>query len=213
MIASLGGAITQDLSRRLPSKSRISILLSWTGELYAQPPESQQIFFAVRSRRICSFSRHNEVCPYVAGNDFRGAVVGIPAGVARSRAAGLRYAVGSGLAVGVYTDHWRESKDIDFYVGPKDRELMQRILTEGDWSIAQHPPFIHVVLVVGHGPNHVHNYLALDRPVDPGAVVRELIVISRTGTFWNTVATNCGESGKKTNEQAKACSTKQASFD
>jgi putative nucleotidyltransferase-like protein len=50
--------------------------------------------------------------------------------IARSRAAGLRFAVGGGLAVGVYTDHWRESKDIDFYVLPKDREIMQRVLTE-----------------------------------------------------------------------------------
>jgi hypothetical protein len=50
--------------------------------------------------------------------------------IARSRAAGLRFAVGGGLAVGVYTGRWRESKDIDFYVMPEDREIMQRILTE-----------------------------------------------------------------------------------
>jgi hypothetical protein len=50
--------------------------------------------------------------------------------IAHSRSAGLRFAVGGGLAVGVYTNHWRESKDIDFYVLPKDREIMQRVLTE-----------------------------------------------------------------------------------
>jgi hypothetical protein len=50
--------------------------------------------------------------------------------IARGRAVGLRFAVGGGLAVGVYTDHWRESKDIDFYVVPEDREIMQRVLTE-----------------------------------------------------------------------------------
>jgi hypothetical protein len=44
--------------------------------------------------------------------------------------AGLPFAVGGGLAVGVYTGLWRETKDIDFYVLPKHREKIKQILTE-----------------------------------------------------------------------------------
>src|SRR5437763_14284126 len=50
--------------------------------------------------------------------------------IARSREAGVRYAIGGGLALGVYTDHWRESKDIDLFVLPQDREQMQGVLNE-----------------------------------------------------------------------------------
>ena len=50
--------------------------------------------------------------------------------IAGSRAAGLRFAVGGGLAVGFYTGLWRESKDMDFYVLRKDAGILQRILTE-----------------------------------------------------------------------------------
>src|SRR5437879_4785997 len=49
--------------------------------------------------------------------------------VERCRAAGLRFAIGGGLAIGVYTGLWRETKDIDFYVLPEDRETLQQILT------------------------------------------------------------------------------------
>ena len=48
--------------------------------------------------------------------------------IADSRAAGLRFAIGGGIAVGIYTDHWRVSKDIDFYVLRKDLEILKRIL-------------------------------------------------------------------------------------
>lgn len=48
--------------------------------------------------------------------------------IADSRAAGLRFAIGGGIAVGIYTDHWRVSKDIDFYVLRKDRDMLKRIL-------------------------------------------------------------------------------------
>ena len=48
--------------------------------------------------------------------------------IADARAA-LPFAIGGGIAVGVYADHWRESKDIDFYVLRKDREILQNILT------------------------------------------------------------------------------------
>jgi len=46
-----------------------------------------------------------------------------------SRAAGIRFAVGGGLAIGVYTGMWRDTKDIDIYVLPEDRDRMQEIVT------------------------------------------------------------------------------------
>src|SRR5258706_6207143 len=49
--------------------------------------------------------------------------------LADCHAAGLRFAVGGGLAVGVYTGVWRQTKDIDFYVMPQDREILKGILT------------------------------------------------------------------------------------
>ena len=45
------------------------------------------------------------------------------------KAAGFPFAVGGGLAIGVYTGLWRETKDIDFYVLPEDRRKLQEILT------------------------------------------------------------------------------------
>jgi hypothetical protein len=45
------------------------------------------------------------------------------------KAAGLEFAVGGGLAIGVYTGLWRETKDIDLYVLPQDREAMIQILS------------------------------------------------------------------------------------
>jgi hypothetical protein len=50
--------------------------------------------------------------------------------IAGSQAAGLRFAIGGGLAVGFYTGLWRESKDIDFYVLREDAGTLQKILTE-----------------------------------------------------------------------------------
>jgi putative nucleotidyltransferase-like protein len=44
------------------------------------------------------------------------------------QAAGLRFAVGGGLAIGVYTEMWRDTKDIDLYVLPQDREVMRQVL-------------------------------------------------------------------------------------
>jgi hypothetical protein len=38
-------------------------------------------------------------------------------------------AVGGGLAIGVCTGTWRDTKDIDSYVLPKDREILKGILT------------------------------------------------------------------------------------
>jgi Nucleotidyl transferase of unknown function (DUF2204) len=49
--------------------------------------------------------------------------------IADCRAAGLRFAVGGGLAIGVYTGLWRATKDIDLYVLPEDREKLIQILT------------------------------------------------------------------------------------
>ena len=50
--------------------------------------------------------------------------------IATCKAAGLPFAIGGGLAIGVYTGRWRETKDIDFYVLPKDLDKMRQILSE-----------------------------------------------------------------------------------
>jgi hypothetical protein len=47
--------------------------------------------------------------------------------IARAREGGIRFAVGGGLAVSVYTGHWRPSKDLDIYVLRQDRETMIEI--------------------------------------------------------------------------------------
>lgn len=44
--------------------------------------------------------------------------------IAQARERGIRFALGGGLAVSVYTGHWRASKDIDIYVLPQDRQTM-----------------------------------------------------------------------------------------
>src|SRR5262245_54411066 len=48
--------------------------------------------------------------------------------IADCRKAGIPFAAGGGLAIGVYTGLWRATKDIDLYVLPKDRERMWQIL-------------------------------------------------------------------------------------
>lgn len=50
--------------------------------------------------------------------------------IAECNAAGLRFAIGGGLAIGVYTGLWRETKDIDLYVLPSDREKLKGILAK-----------------------------------------------------------------------------------
>ena len=52
------------------------------------------------------------------------------AAMALARSRGLRFAVGGGFATMVYTGHWRETKDIDFFIVERDKEEMIRILTE-----------------------------------------------------------------------------------
>jgi hypothetical protein len=41
-----------------------------------------------------------------------------------SRNAGLRFLLGGGFALATYTGRWRNTKDIDFYILPRDREPM-----------------------------------------------------------------------------------------
>jgi hypothetical protein len=47
--------------------------------------------------------------------------------IANARASGIRFALGGGMAVSVYTGHWRPSKDLDIYVLPEQREAMIEI--------------------------------------------------------------------------------------
>ncbi len=44
--------------------------------------------------------------------------------IAGARRRGIRFALGGGFAVSVYTGQWRASKDLDVYVLPRDREAM-----------------------------------------------------------------------------------------
>src|SRR5262249_42280553 len=46
------------------------------------------------------------------------------------QAAAVPFALGGGFAVGVYTGQWRDTKDIDLYVMPRDRAVVQRILAQ-----------------------------------------------------------------------------------
>ena len=41
-----------------------------------------------------------------------------------AREHGIHFALGGGLAVSVYTGHWRPSKDLDIYILPPDRDAM-----------------------------------------------------------------------------------------
>jgi hypothetical protein len=48
------------------------------------------------------------------------------------RALGLPFAIGGGLAISLYSGHWRNSKDIDLYVLPRDREaVIAAVLASG----------------------------------------------------------------------------------
>jgi hypothetical protein len=49
--------------------------------------------------------------------------------IADSKAAGIPFAVGGGIAMGVYTGMFRDTKDIDLYVVPEHREAIQAILS------------------------------------------------------------------------------------
>lgn len=51
-----------------------------------------------------------------------------------ARARGLRFAGGGALAVAAYTGHWRNTKDLDLYVLPQDREAMIEVVTEAGLS-------------------------------------------------------------------------------
>lgn len=46
-----------------------------------------------------------------------------------AQAQGLRFALGGAFASATYTGHWRNTKDLDFYVLPEDREAMIRVVT------------------------------------------------------------------------------------
>jgi hypothetical protein len=47
--------------------------------------------------------------------------------IAEARENGIRFALGGGMAVSVYTGQWRPSKDLDIYVFPEQRERMIEI--------------------------------------------------------------------------------------
>jgi len=50
------------------------------------------------------------------------------------REEGIELLVGGGFARAAYTGYWRDTKDIDFYVRPKDRERAEHALTEAGFA-------------------------------------------------------------------------------
>jgi hypothetical protein len=50
--------------------------------------------------------------------------------LARGRAKGVRFVLGGGFAISTYTGHWRNTKDMDLYVLPADREAMIQATAE-----------------------------------------------------------------------------------
>src|SRR5438093_9602218 len=48
--------------------------------------------------------------------------------IAAAKATGIPFSVGGGLAIGVYTGQFRETKDIDLYVQPENLEAMKAVL-------------------------------------------------------------------------------------
>lgn len=56
--------------------------------------------------------------------------------------AGIPYAVGGAFALGVYTNHFRDTKDLDLYVTPADRDrAIQALLGIGLTDIYEHAPY------------------------------------------------------------------------
>jgi len=50
--------------------------------------------------------------------------------MARANAKGIRFVLGGGLAISTYTGHWRNSKDIDLYILPADRDALIEVTKE-----------------------------------------------------------------------------------
>jgi hypothetical protein len=46
----------------------------------------------------------------------------------------IEFLVGGGFARAGYIGHWRDTKDIDFYVRPEDRESAERVLTKAGFA-------------------------------------------------------------------------------
>src|SRR3954471_24366717 len=46
------------------------------------------------------------------------------------REAGISFLLGGGFALATFTGRWRDTKDIDFYIRPQDREKAIAALTE-----------------------------------------------------------------------------------
>jgi hypothetical protein len=50
------------------------------------------------------------------------------------RATGVPFMLGGGFALAAYTGRWRDTKDIDFYILPKDRDTVVAALTEAGFD-------------------------------------------------------------------------------
>src|SRR5437868_1442810 len=50
------------------------------------------------------------------------------------READIPFLLGGGFALATYTGRWRDTKDIDFYILPEDRQRAMRALTEAGFE-------------------------------------------------------------------------------
>jgi hypothetical protein len=50
------------------------------------------------------------------------------------RSTGVRFLLGGGFALATFTGRWRDTKDIDFYVCPRDREAVVAALTKAGFA-------------------------------------------------------------------------------
>lgn len=50
--------------------------------------------------------------------------------IARAAAKGLRFVLGGGFAISTYTGHWRNTRDMDLYVLPADRDAFIQVTAE-----------------------------------------------------------------------------------
>src|SRR5579859_1327278 len=46
-----------------------------------------------------------------------------------ARSAGVRFMLGGGFALAAFTGRWRDTKDIDFYILPEDRDRVVAVLS------------------------------------------------------------------------------------
>ncbi len=54
--------------------------------------------------------------------------------IQRAHEHGIKFAMGGAFAVAAYTGRWRDTKDLDFYVLPEDKDRMIEVVTQAGFS-------------------------------------------------------------------------------